>query len=358
MFAQTGITDEIADEYVTLVHGDLGGSERVLSAQLFRSCDITSTAQLKSVVDVPGLFHALMASEDAIFRLHVLPKDARDDVAPDSKQSNIFTYIRQLLPKDYNKFASSSPGPTFRRAHDTFTHIFWALILECWELEAAEWSAGCTTLEQFASALDDLPDAVAWRVIEELSIKIASKYVAGPDFHKERSRPLAERDQNQENMKLYLAHMFVHTDLNYSIKIQDVGRVVQAMCVLIFIYAAAKKHKYTAHMLRVLVNLAYNFPPLLKEAFLTSWIINPSGKPHGGRGVDWLVELYNLYIKVVHSGSSSNFGMDQMIKVSPLIKLYKVVFNNFVVNYYMLGRTVKHAKADMTDTIDLLRKKI
>lgn len=45
-----------------------------------------------------------------------------------------------------------------------------------------------------------------------------------------------------------------------------------------------------------------------------------------------------------------------MLKVSPLIKLYKIVFDEFVVNYYMMGRTVKHAQPDMSDTLELLRK--
>lgn len=93
---QTGITDAIADEFVTFVHGDLGGSERILSAQLFRSREETSTERLSSIVDVPGLFHAVMASEDAVFRLHVLPQDARFELEPG--QSHIFKYIRQLLP--------------------------------------------------------------------------------------------------------------------------------------------------------------------------------------------------------------------------------------------------------------------
>lgn len=29
-----------------------------------------------------------------------------------------------------------------------------------------------------------------------------------------------------------------------------------------------------------------------------NWLINPSGRPHAFRGVDWLVELNNLYTKV------------------------------------------------------------
>ena len=92
--------------------------------------------------------------------------------------------------------------------------------------------------------------------------------------------------------------MLIHTDLYHSIKLQDVGRVCLAVYHLVFIFAATGKHKYASHMTRVLNNIAYVFPGPLREAFLTSWTINPSGKLLGGRGVDWLVELFNMYLKV------------------------------------------------------------
>ncbi|EJD32818.1 hypothetical protein AURDEDRAFT_77436 [Auricularia subglabra TFB-10046 SS5] len=355
MLKQTGITDDIANEYVTFVHGDLGGSERLLSAQLFRSIESTPLAQFKGVVDVPGLFHTVMASADAVFRLHVLPGDARrDETAP-----SVFKYIKLLLPKpvEHNKFKSSSPGPSFRRAHDTFTNIMNGLLLECWLREAALWNPSCTTLSSFASELKKVGNAAeAWRVIEKISLDIAKKYVAGPDFYETRSQPDENRDCIQENWQLYLAHTLIHTDLYHSIKLQDVGRVVYAVFHLLFIFAASKKNKYASHMTRVLHNLAYVFPDPLREAFLTSWTINPSGKAGGGRGVDWLVELFNLYLKVVHSGASSNFGLEQIIKVSTLIKLYKVAFQNFVLSYHLVGRTTKHGAPDMTETLDRLRR--
>ncbi|EJD48117.1 hypothetical protein AURDEDRAFT_61212 [Auricularia subglabra TFB-10046 SS5] len=349
-----GITREITKDYVTFVHGDLGGSERVQSAQLYRSIEPDELDRLKGVVDVPGLFHVMMASEDAVFRLHCLASDSQKD------ESSLFHYIKVILPNraDHGKFASSSPGPSYRMAHDAFTHVLWALLFDAWTHEAAVWQADCTTLERFAEALAKLPHEQAWSIIRRRSFIIAEKYVAGPDFYQQRHKPTSERDQIFENWQLFISHMLVHHDLVYSIKIQDVGRVCLALWSLMFIFPAAGKHKYASHSLRVLTNLAYVYPKPLREAFMHSWIINPSGKPEGGRGVDWLVELYNLYIKVIHSGASSNFGIDQIIKVSPLVKLYKTVFNNFMFNYHLLGRTVRHAPPNMAETLERLGRRV
>lgn len=70
-----------------------------------------------------------------------------------------------------------------------------------------------------------------------------------------------------------------------------------------------------------------------------NWLVNPLGRVMGFRGVDWLVELNNLYTKVgclstlfaryliftkvIHAGGSSNRTIDHIIKESPLIELYR-----------------------------------
>ena len=74
-----------------------------------------------------------------------------------------------------------------------------------------------------------------------------------------------------------------------------------------------------------------------------SWIINPSGKADGGRGVDWLVELINLFLKVIYCGKYSNMTLENIIKHSTLISILRHVFENAMKNYHILIRTVRHA---------------
>jgi hypothetical protein len=53
-----------------------------------------------------------------------------------------------------------------------------------------------------------------------------------------------------------------------------------------------------------------------------NWLVNPTGKPDGFRGADWLVELNNLYTKVIYGGAGSNYTIKCIIQESILIDLY------------------------------------
>ncbi|EJD49190.1 hypothetical protein AURDEDRAFT_161680 [Auricularia subglabra TFB-10046 SS5] len=293
-----------------------------------------------------------MANADCLHRLYVSAAGSRHD------KSSFWKYLKVLRsPSEQMKFTASS-GPGFRRMNDVSTHITWGLILECWVLEAHEWNASCSSLEMFAKRLSTLLRSRAWETIMALSKKIAMRYIADGNFFASHSKPTDERNQVFENWSLYLQHSLMDQVLSYAIKTQDVGCVVLSLYDWMFVYHAAKKHKYAYHTLRTLSNIAHVFPKHFSHAFLMSWIINPSGKAQGGRGVDWLVELYNLYLKTVHCGSSSNYGLERMLKLSTLISLFKVVFDNFVMHYRVMTHNVHHAEPDMAETLRRLRNEI
>ncbi|KZV83226.1 hypothetical protein EXIGLDRAFT_684099 [Exidia glandulosa HHB12029] len=343
-----------ADEYVTLVHADLGGVERLQGAQSQRCDEDTGSAQLRNVLTCPGLFHVSMANADILFRTHLKPEARHEE------ESCLWKYIRKLRPTkaERAKFTAKQ-GPGYRRMHDVAKHVTWAIILECWELEAQAWDTSCTSLEAFALRLSRLPTRkIAWNRIRTMARTIARKYIAGPDFQAARAKPVAQRDGQFENWQLFLQISFFDQIFDYAVKSQDVGRVLISLCDLTFAYQGAKKHKYAFQMMQTLVLLAYVCPEPLRRAFLTSWIINPTGKPMGGRGVDWLVELFNLYLKQMHCGSSSNYGLEHMMDMSRLISLFKYVFDNFIVNYHITSHTTRHQGPNMQETIDELRKVI
>ncbi|KIJ31748.1 hypothetical protein M422DRAFT_124782, partial [Sphaerobolus stellatus SS14] len=56
-----------------------------------------------------------------------------------------------------------------------------------------------------------------------------------------------------------------------------------------------------------------------------NWLVNPTGRPNGFRAVDWVVELNNLYTKVVYGGQFSNRTLQLMLKQSPLIEVFRGV---------------------------------
>lgn len=94
----------------------------------------------------------------------------------------------------------------------------------------------------------------------------------------------------------------------------------------------------------------------IRKVILNNWLINPTGKPLGFRGVDWLVELNNLYTKVIFGGSGSNYTIDRVIEESILIDIYRhchVIVEN---GFYLVNRTIRHAPPDMTKTLEALSR--
>ena len=56
-------------------------------------------------------------------------------------------------------------------------------------------------------------------------------------------------------------------------------------------------------------------------------------------------------MQVMHCGRSSNFGREHMSQMSSLIRLHKIVFDSFVVQYHLHG-TKKHARPNMHETLE------
>jgi hypothetical protein len=85
-----------------------------------------------------------------------------------------------------------------------------------------------------------------------------------------------------------------------------------------------------------------------------NWLVNPTGKPDGFRGADWLVKLNNLYTKVIYGGAGSNYTIKCIIEESILIDLYRkchiIVQNGF----YLTHRTIRHAAPEMGKTLQVL----
>ncbi|KAI0257815.1 hypothetical protein BC834DRAFT_809974, partial [Gloeopeniophorella convolvens] len=69
------------------------------------------------------------------------------------------------------------------------------------------------------------------------------------------------------------------------------------------------------------------------RAIRLNWLCNPTGRPDGFRGLDWVQELYNMYTKVIYSGSGQTRTLQLVIKHSPLIEIFRsvstVVQDNF-----------------------------
>ncbi|KIJ06726.1 hypothetical protein PAXINDRAFT_91576, partial [Paxillus involutus ATCC 200175] len=108
----------------------------------------------------------------------------------------------------------------------------------------------------------------------------------------------AQCDQQFENGLLLNKYMLLYEELSYAMNHGDIGRLETCIITWILMFKATGKHKYTAHMTEFLCNVHFTYPPGLRKAVRYHIIINPTGQKGKFRGVDWCVELNNLFTKV------------------------------------------------------------
>ncbi|KZT63654.1 hypothetical protein DAEQUDRAFT_680002, partial [Daedalea quercina L-15889] len=82
--------------------------------------------------------------------------------------------------------------------------------------------------------------------------------------------------------------------------------------------------------------------------------VNPTGKAHAFRGVDWVEEFNNLLTKDTYGGEGSNYTVQRILTESPNILIYRSCINNAEHNYILNGLTTARGKPDMTTTFTAL----
>nr|VWO97511.1 ATP-dependent RNA helicase CshA (EC [Ganoderma boninense] len=277
-------------EYVVLVHGDLGTCERVTSAVRRRVVERTPYDRLQSVVFIPGLFHLKMAAADAIWRLLVSPDGARSD------DTSFMKLAGELRPNESSKLVSNAK---FRQQHELIDHIGTILQLDAWRVEVKR-QFGYTSLEEWAATKPRLAD------IESVGEVLAKNYVEGEGINLFASRRHADdsRDRIRENTMRTLNYLFLYEELSYAMNAGDIGRIETVLPAWIQAFRAAGKHKYSHQMLRFWHALYFIYPEELRRVIRMNILVNPSGKAMEFRAVDWVVELLNLYIKACFSSLS------------------------------------------------------
>ncbi|KAI0641186.1 hypothetical protein C8Q79DRAFT_1032243 [Trametes meyenii] len=255
MFTQAGIGDpsytgtqmrphsgapvEDISQYVTLVHGDLGTYERVLTAQRRRRQELTPYTRLQHVVFVPGLFHFKMAAADAIWRTLVTAKpDARAD------ETSFARIMGQLRPRESMRLVNNAK---FRQQHELIQHVGAILQLDAWRVEVTRSTQGMfTSLKDWAASKPSIHD------IATIADRLALEYVKGEvvDLYDLQFQPADTRDVVRENTMRMLNYLMLYEEFSYAMNAGDIGRVETLFAPWIQLFRATGKHKYGNLMLR------------------------------------------------------------------------------------------------------------
>ncbi|TFK78704.1 hypothetical protein K466DRAFT_606732 [Polyporus arcularius HHB13444] len=222
--------------------------------------------------------------------------------------------------------------------HDLIHQCADGRMLDVWRVEVNRRNPGHATLEDFASSTP------TWEAIEAISLSLVASYVDKP----------ASQDGDFRNASLVLGRLLLYVELCHAMKHGDIGRVERTFLHWVFVFKKVGKHKYATELVRIMNELNHVYPPGLARAIRLNWLCNPTGKPDGFRAVDWLVELMNLFTKVVYGSSGYTRTFQLIIKQSPLIELFRKVHTLFQDNFHLVHRSVRHAPPDTASTLKVL----
>lgn len=239
---------DILDHFVILFHGDLGTGERILAAQNHRSVEDTPRQRLQHTIFVLGLLHLKMACADAVWRIFIKSKSARED------QTSLMEDIGILRPHETG-IISSKPG--FCRMHEIIQHAGLCRRLDCWRVEMAR-RGPAQTLEDYAKTKPSLSEL--WLVANHLALN----YTATEHLRDIRRQPINECDQQYENALLLNRYFLLYEELSYSMNLGDIGRVESCFQPWLLLFKATGKHKYAKEMIRHISNVHLNYSPGLR----------------------------------------------------------------------------------------------
>ncbi|EKM74240.1 hypothetical protein AGABI1DRAFT_95779, partial [Agaricus bisporus var. burnettii JB137-S8] len=288
-----------------------------------------------------GWFHVRMACADAIWRRHIRGSES------EKEKTSLMNYITQIRPLEKHKILTN---PTFRQLHEVILHVGIVLRLDAWRIEVSRRHPECKSLEDWANTNP------TWQEIVEIAIELVERFVGGPDLSDEFRKDDSQRDQAFEITKAYHKDFLLYEETNYSMNHGDIGRLDACLIEWVFYFMACGKTKYAQEMLHYLENMYIQYPKPLANAIRMNSLVNPTGRKDHFRGVDWVIEHNNLYIKRIFGGSGSNHTVDWMVEASPLIEVYKDVREQFERMFCLTHKTSRHSPPKMRLTFKKLRK--
>ncbi|KAH9924136.1 hypothetical protein B0H21DRAFT_826787 [Amylocystis lapponica] len=91
----------------------------------------------------------------------------------------------------------------------------------------------------------------------------------------------------------------ISREFTYAMAEGNVGRVYEAMKIMLFTFAGSSHTKYTAYLLETICNLELESSPELRNAILDSLLVNLSGKPGHFAAGDLIQEYFNHLLQAI-----------------------------------------------------------
>ncbi|EKM77433.1 hypothetical protein AGABI1DRAFT_130514 [Agaricus bisporus var. burnettii JB137-S8] len=324
-----------------LVFGDLLTIQHLHSLQDSRIDDVSPSLRFQSLIPCHGWFHARIACADAIWRRHIKSSDVEHEL------SNLIKFITQIRPLEKHKIHTN---PTFRQLHEVITHVGIVLRLDAWRVEVCRHHPEISSLEGWAQTNPE------WVEILEIADELAEKLIATANIVEDDELEDTQHDKVFEITKAYHKDFILYEETAYAMNHGDIGCLDSCLVEWMIYFMGCGKVKYTQAVFHYLANMYVLYPKPLANAIQLNSLFNPTGRKDHFRGVDWVIEHNNLYIKRIFGGLGSNHTVDRMVEASPLIEVYKDVRIQFEQMFCLTHKTSRHSPPKMKLTFRKLQK--
>ncbi|KAJ7605580.1 hypothetical protein FB45DRAFT_702658, partial [Roridomyces roridus] len=117
-------------------------------------------------------------------------------------------------------------------------------------------------------------------------------------------------DRSLSNSIQFKQQFLLYRELTCAVKEGDTGRILEALKLLIFIFAGANKQNYTTAFMEIYCMFRYEASPSLKNAILDNWLVNTTGQPGKFLEDDHLQEHH---IRLLTDMMSGNMYRDEKL---------------------------------------------
>ncbi|CAL1715106.1 unnamed protein product [Somion occarium] len=231
-----------------------------------------------------------------------------------------WTDLNQLIESHWGKLSSRDPStlahnaarikrPTpsnlkkvdYNSGIDLVYLILDARMLDCWQLYFSQ-----QDIFEYFKKLSDEKKVPAFEDLEVAARKLHRAYSSAA-WH--RTVPLGspwtpptafdKSDRCLMQSIVFMRDALVSREFTYALAEGDIGRVYEALKIMLFTFAGSSHSKYTTYLLEFIIDLEYESTPELRAAVLNSLVVNLSGKGGHFCAADWLQERNNRIIQMI-----------------------------------------------------------
>ncbi|KAG0308049.1 hypothetical protein BGZ99_001291 [Dissophora globulifera] len=302
--------------------GDRLTVDRIRLLKAYRWDDISSYHRYDWAIPVIQMFHLQMTLASTILRTHY---------GTGGTPGSLAYFATKLRRKRVNL-----DKPDFHATRELLRHCFDALLQQAWEIELQ-----CDDLENFGK---DLSEIELNDITKSAGHAILMRYFVA-DIE-------TINGTISRNAALFLRDAMLFFELSSAIKVGDVGRLECIIKYITVAFQGGSTTNYANELLHLHCGMSYSWTAKAKEAIVSSWLVNTSGREDGWIPADLYQEHNNLLTKNIHAAQGSNASWEYLAgSVSTNIRTFDHIATRFESQYNISYTGIRHA--DVSAEIDI-----